>query len=58
MQKYIKEFNWKSFFKVTESTDFASLFIVVEKLNSSPKERLSEARYFIWKRKLIESPTK
>ncbi len=35
------------FYDIAWDTDFVSLLIAVEKINSSPKERLSEVIYFI-----------
>jgi hypothetical protein len=46
------------FYDIAWNTDFASLLITVEKINSNPTERLSEAICFIRKRKVIQSPTK
>jgi hypothetical protein len=46
------------FYDIVWLTDFPSLLIAVGKINSIPREMLSEAIYFIWKRKSVQSSIK
>ena len=46
------------FYDIVLVTDFSLVSIAVEKIKSTLREKLPEAVYFIWKRKLIESSTK